>query len=310
MALQAAGGPGPSWRLDLPGGREWQLGRVPAVVGIINVTPDSFSDGGRYPTSEDAVEAGLRMLREGAAGLDVGGESTRPGAPPVPVEEEMRRVLPVIRGLRGHTEAPISVDTRSPEVARSALEAGADIVNDVNGFREPGWQALLRGRPVPLIVVHMQGEPRTMQEAPRYPEGVVKDVERFFDERIDTLESWGVDRSRLLLDPGIGFGKRLGDNLDLLRDLSRFLRFERPLYVGVSRKGFIAKVLGRELSLAERDAGTTAVNAAAMLGGANVLRVHNVPCARDMVRLVSAVREGGSFAQEAAVEGPGRLRSQ
>jgi dihydropteroate synthase len=279
-----------TWELPLPRERTWTVGPAPAIVGILNRTPDSFSDGGRFMGLEVAVRQGLELLAAGADCLDVGGESTRPGSQPVSSDEQIERVCPVIRALRQETDAPISVDTMSPEVARAALEAGADVVNDVNGFREDGWAGVLRDRPVPLILMHMQGKPPTMQDNPHYPRGVTREVKEFFDARLEALSGQGVARGRILLDPGIGFGKRLQDNLELLRDLGEFRSFGCPLYVGASRKGFIGTICERELSA--RDVGTVATNAAAVFAGANVLRVHNVPYARDLVRMLTAIRRG------------------
>lgn len=237
-----------------------------------------------------AVRSGLAMLAAGADSLDVGGESTRPGSLGVPTTEQIARVCPLLSALRSETDAPLSVDTMSPDVAGAALDAGADVLNDVGGFRAPGWRELLVGTSAPLILVHMRGAPRTMQEAPTYAHGVVPEVRSFFEQRLAVLEDWGVARERVLLDPGIGFGKRLGDNLELIRDLGEFRDFGRPLYVGLSRKLFIGTILGREVE--DRDVGTVAANAAAVQAGARVLRVHNVPFTRDLVRMLSAIEQG------------------
>ena len=279
-----------SWGFSLPNGRTWTVGPVPAVVGVLNRTPDSFSDGGVHLELSDAVESGLQMLKLGAAGLDVGGESTRPGSDPVSPEEQIRRVCPLLRALRARTEAPISVDTMDPSVAAEAIAAGADIINDVNGFRADGWENVFRRHPVPLILVHMQGSPRTMQDAPDYPDGVVAAVEGFFRERLAALAALGVDQERVLLDPGIGFGKRLEDNLDLLRNLGHFRQLGRPLYVGLSRKRFLGAILDKNVG--DRDVGTVAANAVAIAAGASVLRVHNVDYTMDLVRTVAAIRDG------------------
>ena len=237
-----------------------------------------------------AVRSGLDMLSQGADALDIGGESTRPGSQGVPVVEQLARVCPLLSALRAEPDAPLSVDTMSPAVAEAALEAGADVINDVGGFRAAGWQEVLASTEAPVVVVHMQGEPRTMQEAPAYPDGVVSAVDGFFESRLAVLDGWGVARGRVLLDPGIGFGKRLEDNLELLRELGAFRALGCPLYVGVSRKRFIGAVLGREVH--ERDVGTVAANAAAIQAGAHVLRVHNVSFTRDLVRMLSTIEQG------------------
>ena len=274
----------------MPRGRSWGIRGRPSIVGILNCTPDSFSDGGLHDVPEVALEAGLAMLRDGADVLDVGGESTRPGSLPVSVAVQIEMICPVLEKLRQSTDAPISVDTRLPEVAAAALSAGADIVNDVSGLREPGWGPVLRNRPVPVIVMHMQGTPETMQKEPSYPKGVVGTVRDFFVERLQALEHLGVSRDRVLLDPGIGFGKTGEDNLKLLRDLGRFTDLGRPIFVGLSRKRFIGRVAEREI--VDRDVATVAANAAAVFAGAHVLRVHNVPYTRDLVSVLVAVEQG------------------
>jgi len=277
------------WVLPLPRGRVWSLDADrPAILGVLNVTPDSFSDGGCYATADDAARAGLRLLEEGADALDIGGESTRPGSQSVPVAEQVRRVVPVIDALRSQTDVPLSVDTASPEVAAAAIEAGVDIVNDVNGFRAPGWPEVLRGQPVSVIAMHMQGTPRDMQQNPTYPEGVSRAVRSFFAERVAALERWGVDSDRVILDPGVGFGKVLQHNLDLIRNIENLRVCERPLLVGLSRKRFIGTVLDRDVDA--RDVGTVAANAAALFAGANILRVHNVPYTRDLALMIAAIR--------------------
>lgn len=261
----------------------------PRIVGIINCTPDSFSDGGQYAEAQDAIAAGLRMVAEGADWLDVGGESTRPGALPVPPEEQSRRILPVIRGLREATDAPVSVDTMSPAVGESALEAGADIVNDVSACRNPAWESVLGGRDVPVVLMHMKGTPSDMQLNPDYPEGVVAEVLRFFEERVRVLGRWGVQADRIILDPGIGFGKRVKDNLELLRNIDAFRSTGRPVFIGTSRKSFLRKILGEENP--DLDLCTVIVNTMAVLNGANFLRVHNVAHASVLVRLLGALRQ-------------------
>lgn len=296
---ESAGLRGPGrWELVLPRGRRLIAGPRPLVAGIVNVTPDSFSDGGSYASARAAVEAGLRLLADGADLLDVGGESTRPGALPVAAEEQLRRVIPVLEGLRSRTDAPISIDTQSAGVAEAALGVGADILNDVSACRDPGMKDVLRRREVPVILMHMKGTPLDMQVSPEYPEGVVDHVKRFFAERLELLAGWGISPGRTILDPGIGFGKRLQHNLELIRNIGEFHDLARPLYLGVSRKGFIGKVLGQgrpgEEELEDRDLGTLIVNALALARGCDFLRVHNVKYASALVRLHAAI-DGASL---------------
>ena len=283
-----------TWQFELPRGRIWRIDERAAILGVLNVTPDSFSDGGRLRDPAAAVEGALRLVAEGADGVDIGGESTRPGSLPVSVEDQLERVLPVLRDLRPRTDVTISIDTASPQVAAECLAAGADLVNDIAGFRDPGWESVLREWPVPVILMHMQGTPRSMQKNPRYPNGVVPTVRAFFQERISVLEGWGVHRSRIMLDPGVGFGKRLQHNLELIRNIEELRVSDLPMVLGLSRKGFIGEILNREL--ARRDVGTLAANAAAIFAGANVLRVHNVSYTRDLVLMLAAL--GGHRFQE------------
>jgi dihydropteroate synthase len=272
--------------IEWPGGRLALSERV-HVMGIINVTPDSFSDCGRHFEARTAVEAGLRMLAEGADVLDVGGESTRPGSDPVPPEEEKRRVVPVIEGLRAKADALVSVDTRKAEVARAALDAGAAIVNDVSALRDdPELGPLAAERECPVCLMHMKGTPRDMQRDPRYDD-LLGEVRAFFEEAISRAESAGVRRERTILDPGIGFGKTVGHNLTLVNRLDEFADLGRPLLVGASRKSFIGKVLGLEVT--ERLEGTLAVTALAVARGARIIRVHDVKENVRAVRMAEAV---------------------
>jgi dihydropteroate synthase len=243
-------------------------------MGVVNVTPDSFSDGGLYFEARVAVEHGLVLADEGAAILDVGGESTRPGAAPVSEEEELRRVLPVVEPLAaaGHR---ISIDTSKLAVARAALDAGATIVNDVSAFRfDPGLAALVAERGVRCCLMHMLGEPRTMQEDPRY-EDVVSEVKAFLEERLAFAVAEGVSEERVWLDPGIGFGKTVGHNLELLRRLGEIVAIGRPVVVGTSRKSFLGKLAGGKPE-DERLPGTIATNVLALERGASIFRVHDV----------------------------------
>jgi len=286
------GAPGPPgarcWVFELEGGRRLEAGKRPLVVGILNVTPDSFSDGRIHVDPPAAVEAGLRMIEEGADWIDIGGESTRPGSHPVPAAEQLRRVLPVLAGIRKRTAAPISIDTQDPEVGERALEEGADILNDVAGFRDGRWQRVVTRWKAPLVVMHMRGTPLDMQVDPRYPQGVTREVRAFFEARTKALLEWGVDRSRIIIDPGLGFGKRVQDNLELVRNIDVLKDLGYPVFIGASRKGFIEKAMGP--AALDPDTGTVIVNAFALCGGADMLRVHNVRYTAALVRMFEAIR--------------------
>ena len=253
------------------------------LMGIVNVTPDSFSDGGTFDSARAAVDHARRLVAEGAGIVDVGGESTRPGADPVPAEAELRRVLPVIEEIEG---AQVSVDTMKLEVARAAVEAGASYVNDVTAFRhDPGMAGFVAEHRLDCCLMHMLGEPRTMQVDPQY-EDVVSDVKAFLEERLAFAVGEGVAEERIMLDPGIGFGKTLEHNLELLRRLDELAALGRPLVVGVSRKSFIGRITGRDV--AERAAGTAAANVLAYERGARVFRVHDVAVTRDALAVATA----------------------
>ncbi len=253
------------------------------LMGIVNVTPDSFSDGGMFLQADAAVEHGRVLVREGAQILDVGGESTRPGAAPVSADEELRRVLPVIEGLAGaRTGAQVSIDTAKTHVARAALDAGATLVNDVTAFRgDPQMAGLVADRDADCCLMHMLGEPRTMQQDPRY-EDVVDDVKRFLAERLEFAVAEGIGEQRIMLDPGIGFGKTVAHNLALLRRLGELVALGRPIVIGTSRKGF----LGGDVR--ERLPATIATNVLALERGASVFRVHEVAPVRDALGVAAA----------------------
>jgi dihydropteroate synthase len=259
---------------------------VSRLMGIVNVTPDSFSDGGLFLDPERAIEHGRRLVGEGADLLDVGGESTRPGAGAVSAAEELDRVLPVLEGLRG-APAPISIDTSKVAVAEAALDAGAEIVNDVTALRsEPQLGALCAERGCGLVLMHMQGTPRTMQKHPTYDD-VVEDVKAFLAERIEFATAKGVAEERIWIDPGIGFGKTVEHNLELLWRLGELGELGRPIVIGASRKSFLGKLTGREVH--ERLGGTIASNVLALLGGAAVFRVHDVAELRQALDVAEAI---------------------
>ena len=263
-------------------------GSRPLVMGILNVTPDSFSDGGTNPDPGSAVERGLALVADGADILDIGGESTRPGSEGIPLDEELERVVPVVAGLAKRTDIPLSVDTSKAEVARRCLDARAHIINDVTGLRaDPQMIKVVAEFGAGVVVMHMQGTPATMQQNPRYVD-VVAEVGEFFEERLHTLAAAGIPPECVCLDPGIGFGKTLEHNLTLLANLGAFARFGRPVCLGVSRKGFIGKLCGRAVN--ERMPGSLAVACfAAGRGQAQVLRVHDVAPTRDAVALLDAI---------------------
>jgi dihydropteroate synthase len=256
-------------------------------MGVLNVTPDSFSDGGAFLEPDAAVAHGESMAAEGADLIDVGGESTRPGSAPAPADEELRRVLPVVERLAAAVEAPISIDTRKAAVARAALAAGASFVNDVSALRgDPGMAAVVAEAGVDLCLMHMKGEPQTMQDDPSYGE-VVSEVKTFLEDRLDFAVGEGIAEDRIWLDPGIGFGKTLEHNLELLRRLHEIAAIGRPLVVGASRKRFIGTLTGRPEG--ERLAGSLAAAVVAYDRGAAMLRVHDVAATKEALTLATGV---------------------
>ena len=260
---------------------------APAVMGVVNVTPDSFSDGGAFLDPAAAIAHGLQLAAEGADVLDVGGESTRPGSDPVPLEVELERVLPVIDGLARKTEVPISIDTVKAEVAEQALRAGAALVNDVTALRhDPAMAEVVAAAGVPLCLMHMLGEPKTMQDDPHYDD-VVAEVSAFLTERVAFARSSGIDPDQICVDPGIGFGKTIDHNLALLRHLDRIAAIGPPVLVGASRKSFLGVLTGQPLE--GRDVATVAVNLAAVRRGAWMLRVHAVRPTRDALAVSAAI---------------------
>lgn len=267
-------------------GRPLKLDRT-RVMGIVNVTPDSFSDGGTHATTDAAVAHAMKLAGEGADILDVGGESTRPGADEVPVEEELRRVLPVIERLARETVLPISVDTCKPEVMRAAVAAGAGMVNDVFALRREGALETVAALGVPVVLMHMLGEPRTMQDDPRYDD-VVAEVHRFLAERIFAAELAGIPKKNLIADPGFGFGKTTAHNVELLARLERFTELGVPVLAGLSRKRSIGELTGRQAP-AERAAGSAAAHLLAAQRGARIVRVHDVAATVDALKVWEAV---------------------
>lgn len=266
-------------------GRVLKLDR-PRVVGIVNVTPDSFSDGGAHATVEAAVAHGLALAAQGADVLDVGGESTRPGAADVSLEEELRRTIPVIERLAKETPLPISIDTSKPEVMRAAVDAGAGMINDVYALRRDGAVEAAAALGVPVVLVHMEGEPRTMQDAPHYDD-VVAEVHRFLAERIFACEMAGIAKKRIVVDPGFGFGKTLEHNLALLANLPRFIELGVPVLAGLSRKSMLGKLTGREVG--QRAHASVAAALIAAQRGAKLLRAHDVTGTVDALKVWSAV---------------------
>ena len=259
----------------------------PVVMGVVNVTPDSFSDGGQYRQVDAAVSHGLRMIEEGAAIIDVGGESTRPGADPVDAEEEIRRVIPVIEKLRGQTDAIISVDTSKPQVIRAAASVGAGLINDVRALSEKGAVDAAVATECAVCLMHMQGDPRSMQLAPHYDD-VVNEVKAFLEQRVNVCRAAGIAADRIVIDPGFGFGKTLEHNLQLLRQL-RMLGTESPIMVGLSRKSIVGRLTGRPSG--ERVYGSVALAVIAVMNGARIVRVHDVGATVDALKTVTAVFE-------------------
>lgn len=269
------------------GSRTLDFDRTTYVMGILNCTPDSFHAGSRLPTLREALQAADRMIQEGADLLDVGGESTRPGSDPVPVDEEIRRIVPVIEAVRSTGGTMISVDTRNRETAERALDAGADIVNDVSALsHDPGMARLVAERGVPVVLMHMRGTPKTMQDKAVYRDTVAEVLEEL-GASVSAAVAAGVSAKRIIVDPGIGFAKKTEDNLRLIRGLAALRSLGMPILVGLSRKRFIGDVTGRPVE--DRLAGTVVANTLAVLAGADIVRVHDVAEAVAMVRLIGAV---------------------
>ena len=263
-------------------------------MGILNVTPDSFSDGGLHFRENDAVKRGLEMVNNGADIIDVGGESTRPFSDPIPLTEELRRVIPVIAALSQETDIPISIDTYKSEVAGQALEAGAKMVNDISALRfDPKMGPLVAEAGLPIVLMHMKGTPKNMQANPTY-EDLFGEIIGFLSKAMEQAVKIGIKRDLIIIDPGIGFGKSFDDNLKIIKGLNRFSSLGQPILVSTSNKSFIGHIL--DLPVESRETGTMATVAAAVMNGANIVRVHNVKAAKETVTIIDAIKSGSSKA--------------
>lgn len=286
-----SGDPSPAaatWRC---GSRRFDLSRRPCIMGILNLTPDSFSDGGSYDSVERAVAAAELMAGDGADIIDIGGESTRPGAPPIPAAEELRRVMPVIEALSGRIAVPLSIDTWKAEVARAALAAGASVVNDISGMAfDPAMAEAVAATDAGVVLMHTRGKPAEMQQSTSYGD-LVGEVCAYLRASLARAASAGIGTERIVLDPGIGFGKSVAGNLELIRRLGEFAPLGRPLLVGPSRKSFIGTTLGRGVD--ERLFGTAAAVAVSLVNGARIFRVHDVRAMRDVVDMAAAIIDAG-----------------
>lgn len=271
------------------GRRQYQLGQHPLLMGILNVTPDSFSDGGLHNQVDAAVEHARTLVESGADILDIGGESTRPGAEPVSPEEELQRVLPVVKALAGKVEVPLSIDTTKASVAAACLDAGAEIINDISGLTfDPDMPEVCRDHAAGIVCMHIQGTPQTMQQNPHYQD-CVREIGEWLTARLQALQETGIPPERIVLDPGIGFGKTAEHNLQLLSSITQIRELGRPVLIGHSRKRFLKHVLGRDVE--ERNAGTIGVSIALAEQGVDLLRIHDVAAARDALLAWKTVRE-------------------
>jgi dihydropteroate synthase len=257
------------------------------LMGILNVTPDSFYDGNSYFEINAAIERGIEIYRQGADILDIGGESTRPGSNQVHEQEEIERVIPVIQSLKQHISIPISIDTTKPSVALAAVEAGATMINDINGFRNPKMREIASLTGVEVCVMHMLGEPKTMQLNPLYPNGILFHLLQFFEAQISLLINAGIQQNKIILDPGIGFGKTIADNLEIIHNLHQLKDIGFPLLVGVSRKSFMSKLLNKPSS--ELLAATLAMNVLVISAGVDIIRVHDIREHDDVIQLLSHI---------------------
>jgi dihydropteroate synthase len=288
-----------TYRLSWPG-YDMELGRRTHIMGVVNVTPDSFSDGGKFLSQDAAVAQGLKLAADGADIIDIGGESTRPFSDPIPIDEEIERVIPVIEKLADQLAIPISIDTMKAEVARQAIAAGASMINDISALRfDPAMGEVAGKFGTALVLMHMLGSPKTMQESPAY-DNLIGDISDFLKDAIERAQKQGISKSKLIIDPGIGFGKTVSHNLILIRSLNAFAALEVPILIGPSRKAFIRKLLkdGQKDDIAPDlpivETGTQAAVAAAVLCGAHIVRVHDVANTRATIRILDALR----FAQD------------
>ncbi len=269
-------------------GHSLQFDERTLVMGVINITPDSFSDGGLFFDRDKAIEQGLALEREGADIIDIGGESTRPYSEKVSLKDELERVIPVIGALKSKVNIPISIDTCKAEVAGQAIAAGASIVNDISALRfDPEMAPVIAEAGVPVILMHMKGTPGNMQDNPVYDD-LLSEITDFLNNAILTAEKAGIKRDMIIIDPGIGFGKSFEHNLTIIRDLARFKILDRPILMGISRKAFIGRITGKDPL--ERDVGTMAAVSACVLNGAHIVRVHNVKMAAETVRVLDSIR--------------------
>jgi len=272
------------------GGNSLNLSSRTHLMGVLNVTPDSFSDGGRFFKPERAIKQALLMAEEGADIIDVGGESTRPGADEVSAEEESRRVLPVIDELAKKVDLPVSIDTYKSEVARRALDAGAAMINDISALRfDPRMGKVAKDYDVPVVLMHIKGTPKNMQKNPSYA-NVIEEISDYLKESVEMAKEAGIDEDKIIIDPGIGFGKRVKDNLEIVKNLRELASLGKPILIGLSRKSFIGKIL--DLSLEDRLEGSLAALVVAITNGANILRVHDVKHSRRAARIADAILKG------------------
>lgn len=272
------------------GNRSLRFEEKTVIMGVLNVTPDSFSDGGYFFSKEDAIKQALTLEAEGADIIDIGGESTRPYAENISLKKELERVIPVIEGIRDAVKVPISIDTYKAEVAGKALDAGASIINDISALRfDPEMASVAAEAKVPLILMHMKGTPGDMQDNPSYTD-LMGEITDFFEERIEKAVKCGIMRDMLIIDPGIGFGKNFDHNLVIIRDLKKLSILDRPVLLGTSRKAFIGNILDKEPE--ERDTGTMATLSAGIINGAHIVRVHNVRMARETIKVIDSIMAG------------------
>ncbi|EQB64046.1 MAG: Dihydropteroate synthase [candidate division Zixibacteria bacterium RBG-1] len=270
--------------------RKYNFSERTHIMGVLNVTPDSFSDGGKFLSLDKAIAQALKMVEEGVDIIDIGGESTRPGSQPVTLKEETQRVIPVIETLVKKIQIPISVDTYKSQIALKAMEAGAELINDISGLRFDSEMVKLAAKyNVPVVIMHIKGTPQNMQESPYY-ENVLKEIKDYFEERVNFADSMGIQEQNLILDPGIGFGKRFEDNLAILKNLKEFKKLDRPILVGLSRKSFIGKIL--DLPVEERLEGSLGALACSIMQGANIARVHDVKESVRVAKVVDAILKG------------------